>query len=286
MAFQQLPDPRAINGLTGTTVGNATAFQYTPPSTHLVQGRLQGLMAQRANNRYINQAKDAAVEMALARGQGDTSYASGAATRAAIDAALPIASQDSDTLTKISLANQQAALAQAQIDAMRNQSGLGGGNIIMDMTGEEDAERQHQLQLQRERLAFEGEQGELGRYQQFGMGLMGTEADMFRDYMGFNYGRQNARDQYGYDLGRMGSQFGYNAALARQGSDLDLRSDYFNNRWGMERDSANTRAGAYATALTQGMQIPEFMADPEAFMGFMQFAFGFGWDSTLGPRRG
>lgn len=270
--------------LSGITRGNMGAFQYTPPTEHLVRGQM-GLL-QRENGQYLRQAKQNAMELANARGQANSDYAAGAATRAAIDAALPIAAQDSETLTRIGLTNASNAQNMAELDLQRQiASGQGGGNIVYDMTGEQEAQRAHELQMQRERLAFEGEQSGLGRGHDYSMGLMGTEADLFGQMMGFNNQRQLGMDQYGYDLGRMGQEFGYNSALARLGADLGLRSDFFNNQWGMQRDITGQLVGGrmnlYNNIISQGMQVPEYMANPEAFMGFAQFVSGFGFDSIF-----
>lgn len=278
-------------GLSGVQLGANQAWHYNPPTEHLVRGQMKILRDE--NGDYMKQSKQGAMELANARGQANSSYAAGAAQRAAIDAALPIASQDSETLTKIGLTNAQNSQQQALIDAQRAAaSSQGGGQIVYDMTGAEEADRQLQLQLQRERLAFEGEQAGLDRDQEYGMGLMGNEYGMYRGQQDFANQRQLGYDRYGQELGQMGQAFGYNSALARLGSDLGIRGNYYDNVFGSQRDlqrfgfdMQGSRMQLYGQLLQQGMQIPEYMADPEALLGFLQFTAGPQWDNILGGGR-
>ncbi|WP_196301497.1 hypothetical protein, partial [Streptococcus pneumoniae] len=75
--------------------------------------------------------------------------------------------------------------------------------------------------------------------------------------------------------------------------DLGIRGNYYDNQFGMQRDYANNLFGAardrqssrmnlYSQIISNGMQVPEFMADPEAFFGFSQFAAGDIWNSIFG----
>lgn len=281
-------------GISGVSMGAGNAWHYNPPKEHLVAGQLQGLM--NPQGRYIGQARQTAMELANARGQANSSYAAGAAERAAIDAALPIASQDSETLTRIGLSNAGNSAQQSMLEQqLRAQSNQGGG-IIVDTSGARQDEFAHDLQMQRERLAFEGEQQAYGRQQENSMGMFDLYGNMATNDQQFGNQRQLGFDQYGFqrglneqgygfDQGRMGSQFGYNAALARQAGDLGMRNNYFN----YGADMANNRASLYNNVIMQGMNVPEFMANPEAFYGFAQSvtggSFGAGsnfWNSLFG----
>ena len=273
-------------GISGVSMGAGNAWHYNPPKEHLVAGQLQGLM--NPQGQYIGQARQTAMELANARGQANSSYAAGAAERAAIDAALPIASQDSETLTRIGLSNAGNSAQQSMLEQqLRAQSNQGGG-IIMDTSGARQDEFAHDLQMQRERLAFEGEQSGLGRDQEYGMGLMGQEYGTYRGQQDFANQRQLGYDRYGQELGQMGQAFGYNSSLARLGSDLGIRGNYYDNVFGSQRDQQRfgfdmqgSRMQLYGQLLGQGMQIPEYMADPEALLGFLQFTAGPQWDSIF-----
>ena len=289
------PPAPTIGGLRSQSTNGSTAWQYRPPEADLVSGRMA--LMRRQNDPYMQQSKQGAMELANARGQMNSDYAAGAAQRAAIEAALPIAAQDSETLTRVGLSN---ADAQRRKDELELQKQIASASA-MSATGysynpaEQEREYAHQLQLQRERLAFEGEQGGLGRGHDYGMGLMGIEAGLYGDQMGYDNARQLGYDQYGFglglaeqgfghDLGRMGAEYGYNRGLAELGADLGLRSDFFNNQFGMQRDMSQMRGNTYMQMILQGMQVPEFMANPEAFLGFTQSILGFNFDQIFGGR--
>jgi hypothetical protein len=74
----------------------------------MVSNQLNNLTTPGANNAYINNAVQNANAQAQARGIGNSSYAAGNAQRAAISAALPIATADANTFGQAALANQQA----------------------------------------------------------------------------------------------------------------------------------------------------------------------------------
>lgn len=262
----------------GVGFGGAGLYQYQPPAKHLVNGLLAQYTSQ--GNPLMQQAQQRAMETSNARGQGSGAYAIGEAQRATIDSMLPVAQQDSETLTRIGMTNaqqaQEAANAQAQIDAMRNQ-----GTQIHQMGSTPQEQMAHELQLQRERLAFEGEQGAMTRAQQESMGLFDLYGGLYGNQMDyanqrqlgydrFGFDRALAGDQFGYSRGLRGDDFLYNSSLARQNADLDMRQSYANYQQGIGRDMA----GFYQNIILGGMQVPEFMANPEAFFGFAQFATG------------
>lgn len=263
-----------------TATGPGGAFVYRPPDAHLVAGQLR----QNINSRspLMLQAAGNAQALSAARGMGTGAYAIGEAQRATIDSMLPIASQDSATLTKVGMANADAIREHQVRNAGANaQAAATGGQTVLDMTGENEANRQHELQLQRERLAFEGEQGAYGRDQQSSMGLMDIYGNMYQGQQNFanqrqlgfdefGFGRTMANDQFGYGRMLANDQFGYNSQLANQNADLDIRQSYFNYRQGQARDLQNF----YQNIILGGMGNPEFMAYPQAFFGFAQFATG------------
>ena len=266
--------------MSGVGFGGGGLYQYRPPASDLVSGQLKKNIDTRSP--LMQQAAGNAQELANARGMGTGAYAIGEAQRATIDSMLPVAAQDSETLTKVGLMNaqnaQDAANLQAQLSA---QSAQGGGTIINDMSGLERERMDHELQLQRERLAFEGEQAGYGRDQQSSMGMMDIYGNLYGAEQGFGhqqqlgydqfgFSRALAGDQFGYGRALAGDQYGYNSALARQNADLDLRQSYF----GYRQNQSNRYQDFYQDIILNGMQNPEFMADPEGFFGFAQFATG------------
>jgi len=272
--------------LSGANVGPGGVFNYRPPDEHLVAGQLRKNIDSKSP--LMLQAAGNAQEVANARGMGSGAYAIGEAQRATIDSMLPVAAQDSETLTKVGMMNAKAAQDK---DLMMQQALMAGGNqsgvVVEDMSAQDrEAERQLRLQLQREALAFEGEQGAYTREQQQAMGLMGMYGDLYQGqqnfgnqrqlgYDRFGFDRALAGDQFGYARALAGDQFGYNSSLARQNADLDLRQSYFNYNTATARGMQDF----YQQIILGGMQNPEFMADPEGFFGFAEFATG----SVPGP---
>ena len=281
--FNQQLGPGRLNG---QTTANGSVFNYIPPDEHLVAGQLKKNINTRSP--LMLQAAGGAQELANARGLGSGAYAIGEAQRATIDSMLPVAAQDSETLTKVGMMNAKSAndwaLMQQQL---AGQNGNQNGVVVEDMSAQDrEAERQNRLQLQREALAFEGEQGAYTREQQQAMALMGMYGDLYQGqqdfgnqrqlgYDRFGFDRALAGDQFGYARALAGDQFGYNSSLARQNADLDLRQSYFNYNTGTARGMQEF----YQQIILGGMQNPEFMADPEGFFGFAEFATG----SVPGP---
>src|SRR5688500_503976 len=86
--------------------GDENAQTRTVQGNELVQNQLTGLIA--GNSQYITQAEDRARNEASSRGMMMSTMAAGAGRRAAIDAALPIASQDATTYGRTASENMAA----------------------------------------------------------------------------------------------------------------------------------------------------------------------------------
>ena len=157
--------------MSGISVGGPGIYQYTPPKKHLVYGLMQQYTDPNTSQ-FVRQASDRGAEFANARGMGSGAYAAGAAARAAIGAALSIAAQDSETLTRTGLANAAAAQDYNQmLTQLEAERASRGGQMVVDTSEQEGRQMEHDLQKQRERLAFEGEQNALDRQQQTSMGM-------------------------------------------------------------------------------------------------------------------
>lgn len=96
--------------------GDENAQTRNVQGNELVSNQLNTLTA--GNSQYIRQAEDAARNEASARGMMMSTMAAGAGRRAAIDAALPIASQDATTYGRTASENMAAVNA----DRMQDQS--------------------------------------------------------------------------------------------------------------------------------------------------------------------
>lgn len=105
--------------------GNTSAQTRSVGRNELVSHQLNDLIA--SNSQYIQQARDRAANEASARGMLMSSVAIGNSQRAAIDAALPIASQDATTYGRTASENMAAV----------NQDRLADQSMWGQLTGQE-----------------------------------------------------------------------------------------------------------------------------------------------------
>lgn len=102
--------------VSGVEIGNTDVTTREVQDEELVSNQLTGLIDE--NSQYIKQAKQRAMELANARGSFGSSFAAGAAQRAAVEAALPIATADAqayrDAATQNMNAQNEFALANLQ----------------------------------------------------------------------------------------------------------------------------------------------------------------------------
>lgn len=101
-----MPGASDINQASASTY-SADQITVDPKST--VSGQLEGLLSK--SNPYIGRARTSAAQTGNARGLLNSSMSAGAGEAAAIDAAMPIATQDAQTYGQSQLANQQATNA-------------------------------------------------------------------------------------------------------------------------------------------------------------------------------
>jgi hypothetical protein len=139
-------DPLMPAPIGAETTPKAASYDATlgavNPATDSVSGQMDTLLSK--DNPYIERARAKAAEVANSRGLLNSSMAAGAGEAAAIDAALPIASQDAGTYSQQRLANQGASNTAGQFNAgAQNQFGLqaAGGEIAS-----RSAEQQARLQ--------------------------------------------------------------------------------------------------------------------------------------------
>lgn len=109
LAGTQAPEPK-----------QATTSTYTPQQREVktnatVKGQMEGLLSE--GSRYLDIARQNAAESANNRGFLNSSMAAGAGERAAIESALPIASQDAGTYNQRDLANMQNVNQSRQFNA-------------------------------------------------------------------------------------------------------------------------------------------------------------------------
>lgn len=280
-------NPPVNEGAPGIRGVAGRAYNRTVGADELVENRLTNLTSR--GNPYIANARARGLSQAARRGLGNSSIAAGAAERAAIESALPIAATDAATFAQAQGQNlealnanlmQERDIANKAIEAGAAQRAAMIGNV--GVHAQAAAAQQAAIQMQRERLAFEGEQAGLDRAQQTMLSNLGYGQDLGRMAAGF-----------GYDIGRAGfgaqtdlTRLGYQFRLQGMENDRDvyrqmaLQDNQFSNqRYNTAYQSlldANigTSNAAFATMLNLFMDDPSI--DPRALDGVYQWSTGLG----------
>jgi hypothetical protein len=207
-----VPRNSQAGGIQGS---DGRAYTGNVQGNELVERRL-GTMLNRGDSSYLENARMRGLQAAARRGLGNSSIAAGSSERSAIEAAMPIAQADAQTYLQTRMQNQQDLnqnlmqerdIANRMLEAEYNRE-MSSSQRDQDRADAFHA-RQLQLQMQRENLAFEGEQQGLSRQQQEMMSRLG-----FSQQLGLN------EQGFGFDLGRMGAQNQY--ALQQMGYQFDL----------------------------------------------------------------
>lgn len=190
----------------GGTSGN-NAYVRNVQGNELTSQQLNGLIGQ--DSEYMRLARQSGMDMASARGLGNSSIAVGNSQRAAIQSALPIAQADAGAYMTAAGQNQDA-LNQNMLTSMNNQTALGQARIGANasMYGDD-----LQLMNQREGRAFSGEQQGLDR--------------AFRDYL------QQLGHSQNVDMANLGYQHTLGSGLFGLGADMMRQQQGFYNNAGM-----------------------------------------------------
>lgn len=238
------------------------AYQGEVQNQELVENRLGNLLD--SDNRYIQNARQRGLQGASKRGLLNSSIAQGSAERAAIEAGLPIASADAQTFLQTRMQNQQDLnqnlmqerdIANRMLEAERNS--LSSAEAWQAGQRDAEEERRLRLQLQRENLAFAGEQQGLDRQQQEMMSRLG----------------------YGQDLGRMESDYRFRNELATNDAfrqdwlaDNQFNRNFYGDMARMAQEAQfNNSANLYATLLNGLRENPEVFGNPDYLSGINNF---------------
>lgn len=246
------------NGISGTRSDNGGTAVGTVTPDELTSHNLQALLA--SGSPYIQQSRNQAVQQANSRGLLNSSIAAGNAQAAAIQSALPIASQDA----QVAYGLQQTNLN--NLSKMQNAVIAGNGERAAALASQSAAVKvaelnnQGDLQRQREDLAYQGEQAQLNYGRQLGL----SSQDYFNN-SGLSY--QNFLQNYASQSG-----------LSSQNYQQNLGLDQFNLGSTLLTGMQNF---SYSAGLN-AMQNPAIMGDPQAFGGYMQFISNiFGANGTI-----
>ena len=201
-----------------------------------VQGQLAGLMADESE--YIRRARMAGNRMAAARGSQAGSYYAGAAQGAAIDRALPIASQDAGWYGQTASDNMEAE-NRSRIVGSQNATSLANANIsarsgIANALIRSDLER---------------EQGALGRNFQRDENTLGREHDSTM-----------SREDREWRSGEGALDRTFNAEQAER-----------DRSFGREENDRNFIRTITTAVLGTIMSRPEYFRDPAGASGAMRF---------------
>jgi hypothetical protein len=211
-------EPSASNqGLNQGTraVADGTSYNRSVQDQGLVENRIVNLL--KSDNPYIQQAEQAGKRYAASRGGINSLMAGNSAISQAYNAAMPIVQADAAAINAADSQNLDALNANLmQRRQIMNEATIAAANRESAQqayqAGSRDAaeDRRFQLQMQRERLGFEGEQAGLSRAHEYGMtgyeyGLRDNMADndaYRQDWLGNN---QFNREFYGNMAGLMAS---------------------------------------------------------------------------------
>jgi hypothetical protein len=228
-------------GLAGTgvqTVANQLAYGRQVAPEGLVENRLNNLTA--SNSPYINQARMEARRYAASRGLGNSAFAGAAGIEAAIRQGLPIAQADAGAINTAASQTQDSLNQNLMQERdLMNQATMAAANRSAVTEGlanagrDAAADRQFQLQLQRERLGYEGEQAGLDRSHQYNMtgfeyGLRDNLADNDTFRQDWMADQNFTRDQYAgmVDYQRQMATLGYAAEIDSTQSFRNMLNQY------------------------------------------------------------
>ena len=218
--------PPAQSQATGIQGSDGRAYTGNVQGTELVENRL-GRMLNRGDSSYLQNARQRGLQAAARRGLGNSSIAAGSSERSAMEAAMPIAQADAQTYLQTRMQNQQDLnqnLMQERdtqnrmLEAAANRYAASAGR--QSDLAQAQRELEMRMQMQRENLAFEGEQQALNRQHQEMMGRLGFSQQLGLNEQGFGFDLARAQQGYRFDLGRMGAQNQY--ALQQMGYQFDL----------------------------------------------------------------
>lgn len=219
-----LEDPTKVDPLAAqaTATGyDATTSEVNQP-TDTVAGQLNTLLS--SGSPYIERARYSAAETANSRGLLNSSMAAGAGEAAAIDAALPIASQDAGIFNTTRLTNQQ----------YKNRASEFGANAA-NTTSMFNAGQSNQFASQR--LGGEIQKDVIGAQTEAEKELIGAKTQSAKELAEQSFGFSSAlsAQQYTQSLGTMAFQEqidtrkatlldGFNTAMAKLQADLTAKT--------------------------------------------------------------
>jgi hypothetical protein len=237
---------QASEASTGTAQGyegaQGTASTYESDqrevgSNATVKGQLEGLLSE--GSKYLDIARQGAAEQANKRGFLNSTMAAGAGERAAIQSALPIASQDASTYHNQSLTNQNAENQSRQYNA--------GNEQQMDLANMQSENQANQFTAQQQNAMEQFNAGQTQQNSQFNA-QQGNAASEF------TASQENAMTQANMNSQNQAGQF--NATAEQQASEFNASqaNQMLQQQWSQESAQAHEEIMANLNAsLEQGI---------------------------------
>lgn len=270
-------DRRPFNagGGFGAVRSGGSVYTRDPGENETVEGRLNGLLA--SDSEYIRNAEAAGERFAGRRGLMNSSLAAQSSRQAAINAGLPIASQDAAMFAQAAGQNvdwlNQSTIRAIEAEAAAN--GAASSNYSQDAVYTNLSERAKDRSLQERLLQMRIDADERSQGRQFDFQRDLTEAD--RDFLREqgvterDFFRENRDLDYGFRREDRDTTLGFQAWQR----DLDREYDrgIFDDTRADARDARrqSMMGSAWTQMLSTLFSSPDFFQNPEAARGFLEF---------------
>lgn len=249
--------------------------ERNPTDRETVQGQLRGLLS--GDSDYIQNARRAGTNYAARRGLMNSSLAAQSAQNAAIQSALPIASQDASMYAQAAAQNMaernahERSLAEIEGRAWASSPVLNNHDWV---DAEREKDRQHQLLMQEREISLADRARR--EEQQYGRELTAEERAFLRENRDIGYDFE--REGWGREDRLIGGErdwqrelIGYERDERQRDRDYD-RSMFDDTR--ADRRAENRQAlygGAFQMMLSTLFSSPDFFSNPQSASGFMEF---------------
>ena len=205
---------------------NYTADQRDVGAKSTVKGQMEGLLSE--GSRYLDIARQNSAQQSNKRGLLNSSMAAGAGERAAIEAAMPIATQDASTYNNQSLTNQGANNRSMEYNA--------GNNQQMTLANMESQNQAGQFNA--------------GQEQQNSQFNSASENDASQ----FSAQQQNAMEQANMQSDNQAGQFNAQADMQASEFNASQANEMLQQQWSQESSQAHQQTMANLnTSLEQGI---------------------------------
>lgn len=291
--------PSTAGQATPSGVGRSgNTFTVQPNQQMTVQGQMAGLLSRNTPYMQINEQRG--MQQAASRGLLNSTLATQAGRRAAIEGALPIAAADSATYAQAAAQNARA-LNEVQVAELNRQAATaqGGGVVIQNNALDEEArfEREKEMlrlqsQLRREERGEDREFEREGRNMEFADRAIDREwrADQSAQDRGLTREQWVAEaEQRALDRGMTREQWQLDLAERERDREFERETRDYLRRNQSEDRRQEMFFEVFMSSLGTTLSSPDFFRDPQASEGFLNFftnAFSDIYNRFFGPGGG